>query len=254
VATSGHAFVDDLDAPVLSPEDRHHLERVLRLRPGDEVTVSDGAGGWRRCRFGPALEPVGEVGHRPRPVPAVTVAFALVKGQRPEWAVQKLTELGVDRIVPLLCARSVVRWPAREAGPGGQPAREAGPGGQPAREAGPGGQPAGEGGGQLDRLRRVAREAAVQSRRVWLPEVAGVTPVAALLAGEGAALAHPGGGPPALSRPVVLVGPEGGWDERELAAAPALVGLGPSVLRTETAAVVAGTLLCALRAGIVTPG
>jgi 16S rRNA (uracil1498-N3)-methyltransferase len=114
--------------------------------------------------------------------------------------------------------------------------------------------PAGEASTQLSRLRRVAREAAMQSRRVWLPEVAGVTGVAELAATSGVALAHPGGGPPALDRPVLLVGPEGGWDDAELAAAPALVGLGPSVLRTETAAVVAGALLCALRSGTVMPG
>lgn len=188
--------------------------------------MSDGAGGRLRCRFGPALElePAGEVELVPRPSPSVTVAFAVVKGERPEWAVQKLTELGVDRIVPLLTARSVVRWPA------------------------------GDDGGQVARLRRVAREAAVQSRRVWLPEVAATTPWAAVAAERGAALAHPGGRPPALDRPTVLVGPEGGWDEAEVAAAPALVGLGPAVLRTETAAVVAGALLCALRAGVVSPG
>lgn len=197
---------------------------MLRLRPGDELTVSDGAGGRRRCRFGPALEPTGDVERVPRPVPEVTVAFAVVKGQRPEWAVQKLTEIGVDRIVPLLSARSVVRWPPGEAG------------------------------SQLARLRRVAREAAVQSRRLWLPVVAGVTPFHAMVGEPGVAMAHHGAGPPALERPVVLVGPEGGWDEAELAAAPALVGLGPPVLRTETAALVAGTLLCALRAGVVTPG
>ena len=194
---------------------------MLRLRAGDEITVSDGAGGLLRCRFGPALEPAGEVERVPAPAPAVTVAFAVVKGQRPEWAVQKLTEVGVDRIVPLLASRSVVRWPPGEAG------------------------------GQLARLRRVAREAAVQSRRAWLPEVAGVTGFEAMAAEAGAAVAHPGGVPPALDRPVVLVGPEGGWEDAELAAAPALVGLGPSVLRTETAALVAGTLLCALRAGVV---
>jgi 16S rRNA (uracil1498-N3)-methyltransferase len=212
-----------LAVPVLTPEDRHHLERVLRLRSGDEITVSDGAGGRLVCRFGPALEPVGEVERVPRPAPEVTVAFAVVKGERPEWAVQKLTEIGVDRIVPLVTARSVVRWPTGDAG------------------------------GQVARLRRVAREAAVQSRRVWLPVVEGVTPFAALAGEVGAALAHAGGGPPALGRPTVLVGPEGGWDDDELGAAPALVGLGPSVLRTETAATVAGTLLCALRAGYVTP-
>ena len=97
--------------------------------------MSDGAGGLRRCRFGPKLEPVAQVERVPRPEPPVTVAFAVVKGQRPEWAVQKLTEIGVDRIVPLQTARSVVRWPL------------------------------GESSAQLARLRRVAREAAVQSRR-----------------------------------------------------------------------------------------
>ena len=156
-------------------------------------------------------------------MPVVTVAFAVVKGQRPEWAVQKLTEIGVDRIVPLLAARSVVRWPP------------------------------GESGAPLARLRRVAREAAMQSRRAWLPAVEGVAAFSAVAAEAGAALAHPGGAPPTLDRPVVLVGPEGGWDDTELAAGPPLVGLGPSVLRAETAAVVAGALLCALRAGIVSP-
>ena len=196
---------------------------MLRLRAGDTVTVSDGAGGRLVCRFGPALEPAGEIERAPRPSPPVTVAFAVVKGQRPEWAVQKLTEVGVDRIVPLLAARSVVRWPAGEAG------------------------------AQVARLRRVAREAAVQSRRIWLPAVEAVTPFAALAVEAGAAVAHPGGGPPSLVHPLVLIGPEGGWDEAELAAAGvAHVGLGPSVLRTETAAVVAGALLCALRAGVVT--
>ena len=225
MATTAHAFVDDLAAPALTADDRHHLERVLRLRPGDEVTVSDGAGGRLRCRFGPRLEPVGEVERVVRAEPAVTVAFAVVKGQRPEWAVQKLTEIGVDRIVPLLSARSVVRWPTGEAA------------------------------GQLSRLRRVAREAAVQSRRVWLPEVDAVVPFESLAGGPGVAVAHPGGEPPSLDRSVVLVGPEGGWEAWELeVAGPALVGLGPSVLRTETAAVVAGTLLCALRAGTVRPG
>lgn len=197
---------------------------MLRLRPGDLLTVSDGAGGRLACRFGPALEPVGDVEIVSRPHPKITVAFAVVKGQRPEWAVQKLTEIGVDRIVPLLSARSVVRWPAGEAG------------------------------AQVARLRRVAREASMQSRRMWLPTVDVVTPFAAMAAEPGAAVAHAGGGPLSLDKPVVLIGPEGGWDQAEVAdAGRVLVGLGPPVLRTETAAVVAGTLLCALRAGVVLP-
>ncbi len=221
--SGAHVFVDDLDAPVLSREDRHHLERVLRLRAGEELTVSDGVGGWRRCRFGPSLEPVGEIERDDRPSPRVSVGFAVVKGQRPEWAVQKLTEIGVDRIVPLVTARSVVRWPVG------------------------GGAGTHGGGAHVERLRRVAREAAMQSRRSWLPEVADVTAFADLTAEPGAALAHPGGGPPSPAHTVILIGPEGGWDDAELRRGPPLVRLGGHVLRTETAAVVAGTLLCALR-------
>lgn len=220
-AGAAHVFVDDLEAPALSPDDRHHLERVLRLRAGEEVTVSDGAGGWRRCRLGPVLEPSGPRNLQPRPGPPITVAMAVAKGQRPEWAVQKLTELGVDRIIPLVTARSVVRWPA------------------------------GATSGPLERWRRVARQAAGQSRRVWLPEVADAAPFAEVSRYPGATLAHPGGRGPALARPVVLVGPEGGWDERELQAGLPRARLGPHVLRTETAAVVAGALLCALRDELV---
>ncbi|TMK82626.1 MAG: RNA methyltransferase, partial [Actinobacteria bacterium] len=70
----------------------------------------------------------------------------------------------------------------------------------------------------------------------------------------GAALAEPDGDAPSLDRPLVLVGPEGGWTEEEASAPLARVGLGPTVLRAETAAVAAGTLLCALRAGVVAHG
>ncbi len=224
-----HVFVPDLASPVLDAGDRHHLERALRLRAGEVVTASDGAGRWVACRWvgggagGAPLEVDGEVVVEPAPAPLVTVVFAPVKGERPEWAVQKLTELGVDRIVPLEAARSVVRWTGE-------------------RAAGP-----------LDRWRRIAREAAMQSRRAWLPEVE--TPVSFREAAgwAGAARAEAGGDPPSLARPVVLVGPEGGWDREERAAALPTVGLGPNVLRTETAAVAAGTLLVALRSGLLAP-
>lgn len=222
MGVKAHVFVDDLAAPVLGDGDRHHLERVLRLRPGDPVTASDGHGGWRPCTFGPVLEPAGEVVRSERPSPPVTVAFVPTKGDRPEWAVQKLTEVGVDRIVPVAAARSVVRWSAERA---------------PAH---------------VERLRRVAREAAMQSRRTWLPEVDDLATFASVAALPGACLALPEGGPPSLRRPVVLVGPEGGWSPEEIGTGLPAVTLGPHVLRAETAAVVAGGLLCALRMGIVT--
>ena len=220
---AAHAFVDDLDAPGLSDEDRHHLERVLRLRPGAQITVSDGAGRWRLCRFAGGLEPLGDIVIEARPSPPITVAVALTKGERLDWAVQKLTELGVDGIVPLAAARSVVRWDDARAKH------------------------------HLERLGRIARQAAMQSRRTWLPAVDDLRPFAEVAAFPGAALAEPGGGPPTLERPLVLVGPEGGWAEEEAAAALPRVDLGPTVLRAETAAVAAAALLCALREGLVGP-
>ena len=220
-----HVFVADVESPELAAADRHHIERVLRMRAGDEITVADGAGRWRRCTLGPVLEPLGAVEADARPEPPVAVAFALTKGERPEWAVQKLTELGADRIVPFVAARSVVRWTPEQAA------------------------------AHAERWRRVAREAASQSRRTWLPVVEDVRTFAELLDRPGAAVAHPGGGAASLSHALVLVGPEGGWSEEELAAASGLprVGLGPHVLRAETAAMAAATLLAALRSGLVSP-
>jgi len=213
-------FVEDVEAPALADGDRHHLEKALRLRAGDPLVVADGAGSWRPVRFGPELEPTDDVATEPRPGPTLVVGLTPTKGDRPEWAVQKLTELAVDRIVVLRTDRSVVRWEGDKVDH------------------------------HLDRLRRIAREAAMQSRRVWLPEVLGVH---ALADHPGAVLADPGGRPPSVEDHVVLCGPEGGWSDEERAAAPSLVGLGPGVLRAETAAVTAGALLVALREGVVKP-
>ena len=217
VVDGPRVFVDDLEAPVLAAEDRHHLERVLRLRDGEELGVGDGAGSWRPCRFGADIVPIGPIVHVERIAPPVTICFSLVKGERPEWVVQKLTEVGVDRIIPFAAARSVVRWDHVKA----------------AR--------------QVARLRRVAREAAMQSRRPWLPEVGELATFAQVSALAGAALADRDGGPPSLSHPTVLVGPEGGWGPEEAGCGLAKVGLGRHVLRAETAAVVAAALLSALR-------
>lgn len=225
---TAHVFVDDVDAPVLVDDDRRHLVRVLRLRDGEVVTAADGRGAWRRCRLRmrpddeAALEPDAEVERTAAPSPAITVGFAVPKGDRAEWAVQKLTEAGVDRIVLLHADRSVVRWDDES---------------RAAR--------------RVERLRRVAREAAMQSRRVWLPSVDGPTPFADAVGAPGVCLAEAGGEPPSLARPVVLVGPEGGWTDHEREAGVPRVALGPHVLRAETAAVAAGLLFSALREGLV---
>lgn len=214
-------FVADLAAPELHPDDHHHLQRVLRVAEGAAVTVSDGAGGWRRCRFGPSPALDGDVVVVPPPSPELTVAFALVKGERPELVVQKLTELGVDRIVPFAAARSVVRWDAARAER------------------------------HVARFQRVAREASMQARRCRLPVVEDVTSFDDVVCRPGASGADRGGAPLGLAHPVVLIGPEGGWDDGERARLPHVVGLGDQVLRAETAAITAGALLAALRTGVV---
>jgi 16S rRNA (uracil1498-N3)-methyltransferase len=98
----------------------------------------------------------------------------------------------------------------------------------------------------VERLRAVARAAAMQSRRAYLPVVDDVTPLAALAA-DGVALAHPDGDPLTLHTPTVLVGPEGGWDDTEVAAVATHVDLGPTTLRAETAAFAAAAILTNLR-------
>jgi 16S rRNA (uracil1498-N3)-methyltransferase len=247
-AAAAQVFVDDPARPVLSPDDAHHLGRVLRLRAGEEVIVSDGAGHWARTRWtggqggngggdggpgalagladapGPGGD--GSVQFEEAPQPTLTVAFAPTKGERPEWVVQKLTELGIDRVVPLVSERSVVRWSGAR------------------------------GRGAVERLRRVAREAAGQCRRVWLPEIAEVVPFEAL-GGLGApgdvVLAQLSGDRLTASQLVVAVGPEGGWSADELASGLPTVGFGLSVLRAETAAVTAAALMVSLRTGTVAP-
>ena len=214
-----HVFVDALDAPELTPSDRHHLERVLRVRAGDALTVSDGAGRWMPCTYGVPLNPTGEIRTVEAREPAITIAFAPVKGDRPEWVVQKLTELGVDEIVVLQTERSVVRWE----GDRGDKA--------------------------IERLERVAREAAMQCRRCHLPTITGVATLAAVAVVRPAVRAERGGAEPSLDRPVVAIGPEGGWTDQEREVLPETVGLGDHVLRAETAALTAAALLTAQRGG-----
>jgi 16S rRNA (uracil1498-N3)-methyltransferase len=222
--SAAHVLVEDLESPVLDETDRHHLASVLRLRDGEIVSATDGRGGWRMCRFaaGGRLVAEGAVGSCGRPAPAVCVAFAPVKGDRSEWAVQKLTELGVDRIALMRTERSVVRW-------------------EGARTE-----------SHLRKLHAVARQALMQSRGLWMPSVEGVVNFEDAVELPGAILAEPGGSPISLATPTVLVGPEGGWSDRErTVAAGRAVSLGSGVLRAETAAVAAGVLLTALRAGVV---
>ncbi len=214
-------FVDDLAAPQLTEADEHHARRVLRLRRGEEITLGDGRGAWRRARYSDELEPISDVVEEPRPEPRLTVAFALVKGSKPELVVQKLTEVGIDRIVPFAAERSVVRWDEVKA-----------------ERA-------------LERWQVVAREASMQSRRAWIPEVCALSTAEEVLGDLNAVRADMGGRPIDRGDHVVAIGPEGGWSPSEAARSQDAVVLGPHVLRAETAAIVAGAAMVALR---LTPG
>jgi len=212
-----HAFVDDLSAPQLDDDDAHHLNRALRLRAGDSLTVSDGLGRWRSCRFGSQLEIASDIVEVDAAQPTLTVAFALTKGAKPETVVQKLTELGIDTIVPFTAERSIARW-------------------DPER-----------GQKHVERLRRVAREAGMQSRRVRLPTVASLATFSEVAGLAHAVRADRQGAPMAAVDITVLIGPEGGWSQLERELLPS-VTLAEHVLRAETAAIAAGTLMTAHRA------
>jgi len=226
-----HVFVDDLAAPTLSDDDQHHLARVLRVRDGESVSASDGRGGWRLCQWRDGgLHGESEVQHVAAPTPRLGVAFVPVKGDRPEWAVQKLTEIGIDDIFVLApTRRAVVRWGDAK---------------------------------HLRKLQVVVREAAMQSRRVWLPTVDGPVSLAEVCARPGAAVADPAGEPldagtrdsaardataPSPATSMIIIGPEGGFDPDELTPSVRRVSLGDTVLRAETATLVAATLLATLR-------
>jgi 16S rRNA (uracil1498-N3)-methyltransferase len=221
---------------VLSGAEGRHAAVVRRLRPGERVDVGDGAGlvascvvtGVNRDQLELAVESRREA---PRPRPTITVIQGIPKGDRGELAVEEMTEVGVDRIIPWAAERCVPVW---QVGGNGREIKGAA------------------------RWRAKAREAAKQAERAWIPEVTDpVTTAEAVRLIEGADLAvllAPGAADPlaAVNPPrdgelIVVVGPEGGISAQEssvLAAAGAKpYRLGPSVLRTSTAGAVAAAVM-----------
>ncbi len=221
------------DGPVVldGPEGRH-AALVRRVGVGEQVEVADGLGVVARCQVVEARRDaltlqVLRREREPAPTPRIVVAQALPKGERGERAVEAMTEVGVDEIVPWSAARCVTQWRGERAAKG------------------------------LARWRSTAREAAKQSRRRWLPTVAELADTAEVAARvHAAALAvvlHERadeplpGSVPAGGEVVLVVGPEGGLAEDELAtfaaAGARTCRLGPTVLRTSTAGVVGAAVL-----------
>ncbi|MCA1631937.1 MAG: 16S rRNA (uracil(1498)-N(3))-methyltransferase [Acidobacteria bacterium] len=241
------SFSDDRARVSLSREEAQHLTGVLRLGAGDEVRVFDGEGREFLCVVtdGSGRGATLEVRAAVEPLRAespleLTLCVALLKGEKFDLVVQKATELGVARVVPVETARADVKLPRGERGDG-------------ARK-------------RVGRWRRIAVEAAKQSGRARVPEVAEPSSLTDLLTtdfagGTGAGgrrliFAERGGrglietvgawvGRP--ERVAALVGPEGGWEDTEVEQAYGagweVVTLGGRVMRAETAGIVVAALL-----------
>jgi 16S rRNA (uracil1498-N3)-methyltransferase len=226
----------DGDSFTLTGPEGHHAATVQRLRAGEALVLSDGRG----ASAGAEVTAVGrgsvevvlhERTYAPAPDPRLVVVQGIAKGDRGELAVQAMTEIGVDEIVPWAASRSVAQW----RGDRGVKARE--------------------------KWVSTAREAAKQARRAWLPVVGGdpdcsTKQVAARLSGAPAFVLHEEATDrlvtaslPATGDIVLVVGPEGGISDAELdaflGAGATAVRLGPEVLRTSTAGVAALAVLSA---------
>jgi 16S rRNA (uracil1498-N3)-methyltransferase len=210
----------------LAGDEAEHLTRVLRAEPGQRYEIGDGS----RLYLGEIIEARKRlvrfrvIEELPVPEPAVrtTLLASLIKFDRFEWMVEKATELGVETIVPVQAERTELglQLAARK---------------------------------RAERWNKIARAAAQQSRRVRAPQVAGPVSLreAAQMAAERRFYLEETPGPPMLlgalgqaaSTIAILVGPEGGWTDRErqnlIAAGWIAVSLGPQILRAETAAVAA---------------
>ncbi|MDX2828843.1 16S rRNA (uracil(1498)-N(3))-methyltransferase [Streptomyces ipomoeae] len=219
------------------PEGRHAVS-VKRLRPGEDVVLTDGRGRWaegvvKAAEGKDRLVVMGlKTVHEEAPEqPRITVVQALPKGDRGELAVETMTEVGIDAIVPWAASRCITQWK----GDRGLKA--------------------------LAKWRGTAREAGKQARRVRFPEVADLASskqVAGLLAeADFAAVLHESGEEalagaelPSRGEIVLVVGPEGGVSPEELVlfgeAGARAYRLGASVLRTSTAGTAAGALLLGL--------
>jgi 16S rRNA (uracil1498-N3)-methyltransferase len=212
-----------------------HLRQSLRLQTGEQLTVTDDRGTRYRAEISEITSGaligriLDTIPAPPKTARSIVLAQSLLKGEKMDWVIQKATELGVDRIVPILAAHSVVR-------PRTDRIEH-----------------------QLSRWQRIAHEAAQQSERWSVPIIDEPATVSQLLSASKKAsskilLAERSDGASLTSLPLhgngdmwLLIGPEGGWDEVELREMRQegflAVTLGPRILRAETAAIAALSVL-----------
>ena len=245
------------DQVILDGSEGRHAATVRRLRPGERADLIDGAGLVAECVVASARPGELELTvltrrEEPPPQPRICVIQAIPKGDRGEQAVETMTEVGVDVIVPWAAERCVAVWDSRGSAPGAGPGTASRGGGR--RQSGGGDrEPRG-----LARWRRTALEASKQSRRTWFPEVTALASTADAV-GRARAAACPvvldPAGParlgtlelPVTGEILLVVGPEGGLTAAESAAfaqaGATAAHLGPTVLRASTAGTAAAAVL-----------
>lgn len=223
-------------SPVLTASQSRHL-KVLRLKDGEKVELFDGKGACRRYEYrNKALVAVSEIAREPARRLKISLFACITKGSRWDWTVEKAVELGADRIVPVISERTIVRIPAAERA------------------------------SKRERFARIAEDAARQCGSLFIPEISEIcnfaealemaktsicftgaltTPPSALFIDELEKTVLPDEGDIAL-----FVGPEGDFTPAELSSLIAVttpVSFGDAVLRSETAAVYALSILSAVR-------
>ena len=212
----------------LTADEARHLREVLRLKPGDEVSVFNGEGKEYRAQVVQARREFAELElgeeittARPESPLHLTLAVALLKGEKFDLVVQKATELGVNKIVPLMTRYADIKL--RDESDATK---------------------------RVARWQRIALEAAKQSGRAVVPKVEKPTPFASVLSNPCLLFSEREGGHglERIGNPItVIIGSEGGWADEELdqarAAGAQIVTLGGRILRAETAAITAAALL-----------
>ena len=213
-----HVLLENLETPELSEEKLHHLKKVLRIKPNSLITATDGKGAWGVFNFsGNFLKNVDEIRFEEERRHSLTIAISLTKSGKPDLAVQKLTEIGIDKIVLFPAEHSVPLWDQSK---------------QLKNE---------------QRLQRVTHSALEQSKGIWLPQVTFVSSFVDVAALSGVAMADASGVQITESCTCLAIGPEGGWSQSEYAFNLPKVCLSDQVLRAETAAIVAGAMMESFR-------
>lgn len=220
-----HVLVEDLESPDIGLDDQYHLGVVRRLKSGDLITLGDGKGRWRQATLsivaqgrrskGIVLSNLGEIFTEPRLSPRIVIALTVPALDRASWAVQKMTELGVDEVHFLHSRYSSTRIEGLDGS-----------------------------GKEFQKLARVMREAAMQSRVPYLPELFPITSFRDFVQYHSECILCTYGTDdvPDPDFPVII-GPEGGFSDEELEMVPKHASLSGNILRSETAAVAASAYL-----------